>query len=149
MSENESIHYGGLGRRFAALVFDFLILSILFFPITKAVKGVWIMHRADHLWRSGWFVTDPVCIIFLVVIVVYFIFTEGIWGATIGKRLTGLRVVLIGGGNPGLSRAAVRNFLRVVDALPALNILGIILIFSSPEKARFGDRIAGTRVVVR
>lgn len=40
---------------------------------------------------------------------------------------------------------AVRNALRSVDGLPALGILGIIL--RSREQARFGDRVAGTRVV--
>jgi len=36
-----------------------------------------------------------------------------------------------------------------VDSLPALNILGVVLIATSPERARFGDRVAGTRVIIR
>ena len=51
------------------------------------------------------------------------------------------------GGRPGLARGTVRNFLRVVDGLPALNMVGIVLILHSVERARFGDRVAGTRVV--
>lgn len=41
----------------------------------------------------------------------------------------------------------VRNALRAVDSLPAFNILGAVLIRRSAERARFGDRVAGTRVI--
>ena len=139
--------YAGLGRRFTALVLDFVILSLVFFPVTRIVKGVWLMSSTDHLWGYGWIVTDPLCLIFLVVIFLYFVFLEGFWGGTVGKRLTGLRVVGVDGQIPGVRRALVRNLLRVVDALPALNILGVVLILKSPERARFGDRAAGTRVI--
>ena len=141
--------YAGLKIRFAALVVDFVILCLVFFPVTRIVKGVWIMSATDHLWGYGWIVTDPLCLIFLVVIVVYFVLLEGLFGGTIGKKLLHLRVVGVDGNTPGLGRALVRNLLRVVDALPALNILGVVLILKSPERARFGDRIAGTRVVNR
>ncbi len=40
-----------------------------------------------------------------------------------------------------------RNLLRMLDGLPAFNIIGVVLILLSPEKARFGDRWAGTRGV--
>ncbi|MBN2227677.1 MAG: RDD family protein [candidate division Zixibacteria bacterium] len=140
-------HYAGLWRRFLALAIDIVVLSLLFFPVTRLVKGVWIMNRTDHLWGYGWLVTDPLCLIFLGIIVLYFIFLEGIFGATIGKKLTGLRVMGLDGKKPGIRRAAIRNILRIVDSLPALNILGVVLILTSSERARFGDRIAATRVI--
>ena len=148
-SSTDQPHYAGLGPRFIALIIDFVLLSLVFFPITRAVKGVWIMSSQDHLWGYGWFITDPLCLIFLVVIVFYFVLLEGLGGATIGKRLLGLRVVRVDGGPPGVERALVRNLLRIVDALPAFCILGAVLIATSPQRARFGDRIAGTRVTVR
>jgi uncharacterized RDD family membrane protein YckC len=61
--------------------------------------------------------------------------------------MVGLRVVRTDGGRPGLLRGAWRNVLRLVDGLPAFNILGIVLILRSAERARFGDRVAGTRVI--
>ncbi len=144
---NESNLYAGLGRRFLALVIDFMILSALFFPITRIVKGVWVMSREDHLWGYEWFITDPLCISFLFITVLYFVLLEGVLSATIGKRLLGLWVIQLDGKRPGIIRALVRNLLRAVDALPAFSILGVILIILSPEKARFGDRVAKTRVV--
>ncbi|MEW5923214.1 MAG: RDD family protein [Candidatus Zixiibacteriota bacterium] len=148
VNDRESHRYAGLMPRFFALIIDFVILSLLFFPITKIVKGKWIMDIGDHQWVSGWFVTDPICIIFLVIIVMYFILFEAFAGATPGKMLTGIRVVNINGGNPGLAKSIVRNILRLIDGLPVFCIIGIILIAKSSERARFGDRIAGTRVII-
>lgn len=148
-SQTEQQQYAGLGRRFVALVVDFIALSTVFFPVTRAVKGVWLMSSGDHLWTYGWLVTDPLCLIFLVVMVAYFVILEGTCGATIGKLLLRLRVVAVGGDKPGIVRAVIRNLLRAVDTLPAFCVLGVVLISRSPEKARLGDRIAGTRVVVR
>ncbi len=152
MSENRlksfpSLRFADLGPRFWALFIDFLFLSLIFFPITQLVKGAWIMTSADHTWSYGWFVTDPLCLIFLITIFAYFVYTEGIHGATLGKKLLGLHVIGVDATTCGLKRAFIRNLLRIVDALPVLNIPGVVLIFNSPEKARFGDRVAGTRVV--
>lgn len=143
------LKYAGLGRRFSALVLDFVVLSLVFFPVTRAVKGVWVMSPQDHAWGYGWFITDPLCLTYLAVIFLYFVLLEGAFGATLGKRLLSLCVVRPDGGSPGLVRALIRNLLRAVDALPAFNILGVILIATSPEKIRVGDRAAGTRVIIR
>jgi len=140
-------HYAGVWVRFAALFLDFLLLSAVFFPVTRLVKGVWLMQPGDHRWASGWFVTDPLCVVFLAVIFLYFSLLEGLAGATFGKWTLGLRVVSPGEDRPGFGRGAVRNALRLVDALPVLNILGVVLIATSRERTRCGDRVANTRVV--
>jgi uncharacterized RDD family membrane protein YckC len=142
-----TLHHAGVWIRFAALFLDFLLLSALFFPVTRVVKGVWLMQPGDHRWNSGWFVSDPLCLGFLAVIFFYFSLLEGLAGGTLGKRTLGLRVVRPAGDRPGLGRGIVRNALRLVDALPVLSILGVLLIATSQEKTRFGDRVAGTRVV--
>lgn len=143
----ENVRYAGLWPRFWALFWDYLLFSAIFFPATRLVKGVWIMGASDHRWNQGFFVTDPLCIVFIAIIAAYFVLFEGALGATFGKWLAGLRVGRVGEGHPGLTRGLVRNVLRVVDGLPALNILGVVLIIMSKEKARFGDRVAGTRVI--
>lgn len=105
------------------------------------------MTPNDHSWVAGWFVTDPLCLIFLLVMLAYFTILEGLLGATFGKWITGLRVIHQDGGIPGLDRALVRNILRIVDGLPALCILGVVLIVTLPERTRFGDLVARTRVI--
>jgi uncharacterized RDD family membrane protein YckC len=141
------VRYAGLGRRLAALVIDLLLFCAVFFPVTRLVKGVWLMGAADHRWAHGWVVFDPICLIFLVIMFAYAVFLEGLAGATAGKWASGIRVIGPDGRRPGLSRALLRNVLRLVDTLPVLNILGVILILLSPQRARFGDRVAATRVV--
>jgi uncharacterized RDD family membrane protein YckC len=142
--------YAGLWHRFLALLIDGILFCILFFPLTKIVKGMWIMSPSDHRWNSGLFITDPLCLTFLFLMFLYFVLLEGLVGTTFGKWTLGLRVGQAdSGGKPGLLKSGLRNILRLIDGLPAFNILGIVLILQSPERARFGDRIAGTRVIHR
>lgn len=141
--------YAGLAVRFGALAVDFLLFCTVFFPVTRMVKGVWLMGANDHRWSHGWVVFDPICAVFLAIMVLYFVGLEGLVGATLGKCVLGIRVVRLDRGKPGLARSLGRNLLRLVDGLPVLNIVGVVLILRSPERARFGDRWAGTRVVHR
>jgi len=139
--------YAGLWSRFLALMIDFFIFCAIFFPVTRIVKGVWVMSASDHRWGRGLFITDLLCIAFLVFMFLYFIFLEGLAGATLGKFIIGLRVIDTNGKKPGLLKSLLRNILRLIDSLPTLNILGIILIIITKENTRFGDMIAKTRVV--
>lgn len=141
------VTYAGTWKRFWALVIDAVLFCSVFLPVTRLVKGVWIMSPADHYWANGLFITDPLCLIFLALMLLYFVLLEGLVGATLGKWALGLRVVSMDGGKPGLALSTARNFLRLVDGLPAFNIVGIVLILRSLENARFGDLVAGTRVI--
>jgi uncharacterized RDD family membrane protein YckC len=145
---NNNYRYAGLWRRFWGLLIDFVFLSAFFFPITRIVKGTWLMGISDHRWSKGFIASDPICLVFFIIIVLYFILLEGIRGATIGKWMAGTRVVNLDGGKPGITKSIIRNVLRAVDSLPAFNIAGVILIARSKERARFGDRVAGTRVII-
>ena len=141
--------FAGLGRRFLSLLIDTLVFCIVFFPITYLVKGKWIMSPTDHLWNRGLFISDPLCLLFLCTMFLYFVFLEGLFGRTVGKLIVGLNVIGPNESCPGLLRGLVRNILRIVDGLPFPNIVGILLIVRSEERARFGDRIAKTRVIIR
>ncbi|WP_058367210.1 RDD family protein [Haloparvum sedimenti] len=78
----------------------------------------------------------------------YFIYLEGTYGQTLGKRVLGIVVVTEDGGDCDLKAAAIRNLLRIVDALPFLYLIGIVLIFVTDDGQRLGD-ILGNTVVVR
>ncbi len=132
----------GVVRRGIALAIDFLFLSIFFFQATYLYSGKWMMSYEEHLWG----ITDPICLVFLFIIFAYFILMEAYVGWTVGKRILGMGVVDGTGNKIGFSKSLLRNLLRLVDGIPALNILGIILIISSPEGQRVGDRIAKTFV---
>ena len=101
------------------------------------------MGPKQHLWG----ISDPICLVFLVFIFAYFILMEAYVGWTVGKKALGMRVVDESWNKIGPRKSIIRNMLRLVDRLPALNILGIVLIALSPKGQRFGDRIAETFVV--
>ena len=130
-------------RRGIAWILDILFLSIFFLPTTYLYSGKWMMGPEEHLWG----ISDPICLVFLFIIFAYLILMEAYTGWTVGKLILGLRVVDRSGNKIGLSKSVIRNLLRFVDGLPALNILGIVLIASSPRGQRFGDRVAKTYVI--
>jgi uncharacterized RDD family membrane protein YckC len=101
------------------------------------------MGPEQHLWG----ILDPICLVFLFIIFSYMIFMEAYTGWTVGKRIMGMRVMDGNDKKIGFSKSVIRNMLRLVDGLPAFNIMGIILIMRSPTGQRFGDRVAGTYVL--
>ena len=139
--------YASLKQRITAALIDLGFFISVFLPVTYLAKGVWIMSPIDHHWAYGLFITDPLCIIFFFIMVMYFIFLEGLLGQTIGKFITGIKVIKRDGSKPGLVSSCIRNILRVIDSLPTLHIYGIYLILKSPDKTRFGDKKARTVVI--
>ena len=135
----------GVVRRGLAWILDFVFLSVFFFPATYWYSGEWVMGPSKHLWG----IFDPICGYFLFIIFAYLIVMEAYVGWTVGKRLLGMKVVDRSGNHIGLQKSIIRNLLRMVDGLPAFNILGVVLITSSPRGQRFGDRIAKTYVIKR
>jgi uncharacterized RDD family membrane protein YckC len=78
----------------------------------------------------------------------YFLLFEWLWlGQTPGKRLLGIRVIQWQGTSVTFSQAAVRNFLRVVDLLPAAYGVGFVVMACNPQGRRLGDLAANTLVV--
>ena len=92
MKMKNNTRFAGLWLRFLALTIDFLLFSAFFFPVTRLIKGVWLLSTTDHYWNYGLFITDPLCIAFLFIMFFYFVFCEGLIGITLGKWVAGLRV---------------------------------------------------------
>ncbi|HEX7134026.1 MAG TPA: RDD family protein [Iamia sp.] len=68
-------------------------------------------------------------------------------GRTVGRRVTGLRLVTEDGGRVGVEAAAVRNIVRLVDILPGAYSIGALAVIVSHRNQRVGDMAAGTLVV--
>ena len=78
----------------------------------------------------------------------YYTLFEGLGGGrTPGKRIVGLRVVRDTGHAIGFGEAAVRNIVRVADALPPPYVIGALMVAFHPRSKRLGDLAAGTVVV--
>ena len=80
--------------------------------------------------------------------IVYFIYMEGTYGQTIGKRVMNIVVVDEGGGDCDMRASAIRNVLRLVDALPTFYIVGFAVMYLvSDRRQRVGDLVGDTLVV--
>ncbi|MBU7006832.1 RDD family protein [Phosphitispora fastidiosa] len=149
---SEKIYYsyrlGGLGSRFIGLILDSLILGVAYLVLggfTAAMVGVFGGALSEKLIIV---VVAVVLILYFLLSFGYFIFFETIWnGQTPGKRAAGLRVVRRTGEAVTFGSVFVRNLMRIVDALPAGNAIGMIAIFFSENRQRVGDMVADTIVV--
>ena len=131
-----------ISRRAVAQIIDFTILATIFILVTYIVKGVWLMLPGDHLW----IIFDPICGVFLVIIFAYFIGMEGLLGLTLGKFITGIRVISEQGSRITIQQSAKRNFGRLIDGI-AVYIVGIRIARKSPLLQRYGDKVAQTIVI--
>ena len=79
----------------------------------------------------------------------YFPVTEGIWGRSAGKLITGAIVVNEDGDPPGIPKALVRTLLRLVEVNPFLmgGVPAGLCVVATKHHQRLGDLLANTYVV--
>jgi uncharacterized RDD family membrane protein YckC len=94
--------------------------------------------RVAHTW-PGW-------LIYAVFIGVYYIVFESLWGRTIGKRLTGIRVVTDTGERADFGRVLLRTAFRLLDGIGGY-VVAFLLVVLSSRRQRLGDLVANTLVV--
>jgi len=138
--------YAGLGVRGLALAIDALVSMVIVIPLAAAQGGVQASNGT-----FGFQITGLPLVVAAVAWLIYMTLMEGKFGASLGKRITRLRVVTEGGSPVTLEAALMRNLLRVLDAFPYFlpYLLGAIAASRSPMRQRLGDRIAETVVVSR
>lgn len=136
--------YASLGARARALIIDLLLALVVAVPLAALSDGISSSNGLLRIKLSG-----PPLLLAMVLWVAYMTLMEGKYGASLGKRATGLRVVTEDGLPIDLEAALIRNVLRFLDAFPYVvpYLLGAIVAGRSPMKQRFGDRVAETIVV--
>jgi uncharacterized RDD family membrane protein YckC len=134
-----------LGDRFLALVLDSLLVLALF-----AAAGIAVARRYGGIPAEGFSFegTRALLTIGITLLVTFFYYwlSEGVFGATLGKGTTGLRVQLKDGGSCGLRESFIRNLLRAIDAI-AVYLVGFFIAVLYKQRQRLGDHVAGTIVV--
>ena len=133
----------GVGSRLAAGVIDQLLRTAVLLALVVLVAVL-----ADRAAPAGGILLALLFVALFLVQFVYDVLFETLAaGRTPGKRWTGLRVVKVGGGPVGFMASALRNILRIVDALPGFYLVGILCVLFTRNNQRLGDLAAGTLVV--
>lgn len=127
-------------KRVVAYIIDWIIVTILSsilaavaFSAALATGGFGVLF-----WGVGW-------LVFALLAILYWAVQEGFWGASLGKKIMGLRVV----GTTGpldIVKAVMRNVTKVFGLFLLLDwIVGLAT--EGDPRQKFSDRFAGTTVV--
>lgn len=134
----------GVGPRAVAFLLDVAFFTLIIVTVWSVAGGV-SPAAEDNI-----SVTDPNTAATLLInaaSLVYFGGLESAWGATVGKRIVGLRVAMLDG-SPLTGRAVLMRTLgRILDLIVFTPIVAAILVWSSPTNQRLGDRWGGTIVI--
>jgi uncharacterized RDD family membrane protein YckC len=127
------------GKRFAALVIDFLIiilvtwvLSALVYPLIAAANIFGILNY--------WLIVTAL------IVIVYFTYFEGRLGTTPGKNMMKIEVV-VDNGKMNYKKAFIRNLSKILVILLIVDIIVDYAVGNS--KLRYLDEIAGTDVKLK
>ena len=138
----------GLALRFVAVLLDGIIV---FFPASLVIgllSGGGYAESGSGYANAGINVEGKAILLLLIFSLCYYIFFESLSGATLGKRMVGIRVIAEEGTELGVGAALVRNLLRPVDAL-FFYLVGAIFALASARGQRLGDRAAHSMVIRR
>lgn len=108
---------------------------------------VWLTLRLLGLDLRDWgrLPLAPLCGFLFLLDTSYLVTFTAASGQSLGKMLTGLRVVPEGGGRVPFGHAVVRSVVLLLCALPAG--LGLVPVFLDTQGRGLHDRVAGTRVI--
>lgn len=144
-----ALEYKGVGIRFFALIIDAIIFGILFrifmkiFPNTPGT----ICNSNPRIVIGSQGLCGFSAQLYFLAVFAYYVLLEWKFGGTLGKMITGMRVVKATGESLDLKASLIRNVMRIVDFLPFFYLVGAISIWNSKTKQRIGDRLAKTAVV--
>jgi uncharacterized RDD family membrane protein YckC len=143
-----SLENAGIPLRFVAVALDALIVLTPLFVVVGLISGGGYRREFNGQTSVGIDLDGSAFLLLLALGLGYYIICEAATGATLGKRMVGIRVVGEDGEHVTFGAAVVRNLLRVVDAL-FFYFVGFVSALLSKRGQRLGDRAARTIVVRR
>jgi uncharacterized RDD family membrane protein YckC len=143
-----SLENAGIALRFVAVLLDAVIVFLPLGIIVGVLSGGGYAERGDGYANAGIDIGGNAFWFLLALGVGYYTVCEAATGATLGKRMVGIRVVGEDGEHVTFGAALVRNLLRLVDAL-FFYLVGFLFALTSTRDQRLGDRAAHTIVVRR
>jgi uncharacterized membrane protein SpoIIM required for sporulation/uncharacterized RDD family membrane protein YckC len=138
------LELAGVGSRIAAAACDAVVLGALYVGLGMALVALSTARESPGPWSTLGAVL-AVLAGFLLFWCYFLLFEALNHGRTPGKRLMGIRVVMDTGHPITFGAAAVRNLIRIVDAMP-FGLVGLAFVLFHPQNKRLGDIVAGTVV---
>lgn len=102
--------YASLGKRFANYIIDY-IAHVMLLVVVLAIVEVFIPGTLESYGRTNFLLR---MIPATVVILVYYSVLEGIFGTSLGKLVTGTRVVTLDGNKPRFETILTRSLCRLI-----------------------------------
>ena len=141
-------HYGGFWIRFAARLFDGILLGVVQATIALALFGTFgAQFRPDLLKSEPQSLRLTFQVLSYAIGFVYEVMFLHYRGATLGKMALGLQVVRSDGESLGWGVSIGRYFMNFVSAL--ILAIGDIMAGFDSEKRALHDRVCDTRVVYK
>ncbi len=135
-------------RRLLAYIIDLIILSIIFGIISFIISSVAnIMVFNSNIELSSVAVITLMSFCFVVAQTIYWTVVEGKFGASIGKKILKIKVIKENGKEISYIDAFFRNITKFADNLLPFLLIDALTIFTTKNKQRFFDKVAGTIVV--
>jgi uncharacterized RDD family membrane protein YckC len=132
-----------LGRRIGAALIDIGVLFVLF-----VILGILIGDTESGDGGAYVYLEGVEFLVFVGLALLYYFVLEAATGQTLGKRLLGIRVRRVDGGEAGGGATAIRTLLRPIDSLPLFYLLGLLVALATRRRQRLGD-LAGRTIVTR
>jgi len=127
----------GVGRRAVAVIIDSILLMVVGWALALVMGST---GGASFNLEGG-----PALLWFAIAFG-YYIVMEATSGATIGKKVMGIKVVKADGGAMNWQASIIRNLLRIIDGI-FFYLVGAIVVWISKSRQRLGDMAAKTLVV--
>jgi uncharacterized RDD family membrane protein YckC len=143
-----SLENAGIPLRFVAVALDTVLVFLPLVVVAGLLSGGAYENHVSGQTNVGTDLSGRALLFLTLLSFGYYIVCESATGATLGKRLVGIRVVGDDGEPVTFGAAVVRNLVRVVDAL-FFYFVGFIFAILSTRGQRLGDRAAHTIVVRR
>ncbi|WP_372847074.1 RDD family protein [Pontiella sp.] len=143
------MRYAGFWCRFGAVFIDGIVMYVANLPIGIAFSLMMPMMQSGNS-RPGaafWLAFAVMYLFQLAIPALYMILMHGKYGATLGKKAMGIKVVMSDGSPISYGRATGRYFAYILSGL--ILYVGYIMAAFDDEKRALHDHICNTRVIYK
>lgn len=138
--------YAGAAVRFCAAIIDMLITVMVITSVYFSLQFLFEFINAPYPSLISFITVQPLAILFLFW---YYIVRVARKGQTIGKSLSGLRIISSKGSSPGFATAIIRFLTAIISLIFIIPIAAYLIIPFHKKKRGFHDKLSGSLVVTK